>query len=151
MAISPEVEAELRRLCAEEASGDAWLTATSSPKSRWAIGLHHTGFTEAARNHLPALLDQIAADRPLIEEAAKGLANADVRITNSLENSAWRPSRAHMEGARNDIRRARETLAKQRAEYRAGPSPDTLRPGENDSLDTHQDKPFGAGGQESGR
>lgn len=29
----------------------------------------------------------------------------------------------------------------------AAPSPDTLRPGENDSLDTHQDKPFGAGGQ----
>lgn len=35
--------------------------------------------------------------------------------------------------------------------HNAAPDPNTLRPGENDTIDTHQDTPFGAGGQESGR
>lgn len=50
-----------------------------------------------------------------LKQVAEALTNTDCRITNDLENSGWKPSRAHIEDARNAIRRAREVLAAEQA------------------------------------
>lgn len=74
--LTPETIAELRRLCDEfiaeklDFGAQNWTGLVEED----IVLLHKaSGLILAARNHLPALLDQIASDRVLIEEAAKGL------------------------------------------------------------------------------
>lgn len=100
---------------------------------------------------LPRLLDQIAADRALLEAAAVGLEPFAWTATeiDEMGGDIW-PDGDFFRVALGHLRAARALLAKLRPTPCDAPT-QPLRPGLPDSEDTHQDHPFGAGGQEKHR